>query len=218
MRIIRTRSKRSAIASCTLEWAEPEVVKRRGQGRGNSGVFLMSRYEVQVLDSYNNKTYLRRPVRRDLQAIRRRWSMCRANRASGSRTTLFSKRHDLTRMARSAKPAYVTVLQNGVLVQNHIEIEGTTSYDSNRPAYEPHPDEGAAATARPRQSRQVPQHLDSRNHADELQDAGGDGEGGKSAGRLEIVAASFALPSGGLRIAAKRRFSMDGLVGFRAVL
>ena len=46
-------------ADCQLhvEWASPSVVKGDGQGRGNSGVYLMGRYEIQVLDSYNNKTY-----------------------------------------------------------------------------------------------------------------------------------------------------------------
>src|SRR5262249_3046701 len=50
---------KQSFGDCQLhvEWAEPDVVKGSGQGRGNSGVFLMSRYEVQVLDSYNNKTY-----------------------------------------------------------------------------------------------------------------------------------------------------------------
>ena len=40
-----------------VEWAAPSVVKGDGQGRGNSGVYLMGRYEIQVLDCYNNKTY-----------------------------------------------------------------------------------------------------------------------------------------------------------------
>ena len=40
-----------------VEWAEPSEVKGEGQGRGNSGVYLMGRYEIQVLDCYNNKTY-----------------------------------------------------------------------------------------------------------------------------------------------------------------
>jgi hypothetical protein len=40
-----------------IEWATPEEVKGEGQGRGNSGVFLMERYEIQVLDSYSNQTY-----------------------------------------------------------------------------------------------------------------------------------------------------------------
>ena len=40
-----------------VEWASPSIVKGDGQGRGNSGVYLMGRYEIQVLDSYHNKTY-----------------------------------------------------------------------------------------------------------------------------------------------------------------
>ncbi len=40
-----------------VEWAEPSPAKGEGQGRGNSGVYLMGRYEIQVLDSYHNKTY-----------------------------------------------------------------------------------------------------------------------------------------------------------------
>src|SRR5262245_37256373 len=40
-----------------LEWRAPSVVKGNGQGRGNSGIFFMGRYELQVLDSYNNRTY-----------------------------------------------------------------------------------------------------------------------------------------------------------------
>src|SRR6266704_5018874 len=50
---------RQAFGDCQLhvEWAAPAEVKGEGQGRGNSGVFLQSRYELQVLDSWNNKTY-----------------------------------------------------------------------------------------------------------------------------------------------------------------
>src|SRR5262249_41827900 len=48
-----------AFGDCQLhiEWAAPSVVKGEGQGRGNSGVYLQSRYEIQILDSYENKTY-----------------------------------------------------------------------------------------------------------------------------------------------------------------
>jgi len=50
---------RQEFADCQLhvEWAAPSVVKGDGQGRGNSGVYLMGRYEIQVLDSYHNPTY-----------------------------------------------------------------------------------------------------------------------------------------------------------------
>jgi len=44
-----------------VEWATPSEVKGDGQGRGNSGVYLQGRYEIQVLDSYNNKTYFNGP-------------------------------------------------------------------------------------------------------------------------------------------------------------
>lgn len=53
---IRTKQE---FGSCQLhvEWAAPAQITGKGQGRGNSGVFLMNRYEIQVLDSYDNKTY-----------------------------------------------------------------------------------------------------------------------------------------------------------------
>src|SRR6266404_135290 len=52
-------STKQEFADCQLhiEWASPEEIKGEGQGRGNSGIFLSGRYELQVLDSYNNKTY-----------------------------------------------------------------------------------------------------------------------------------------------------------------
>ena len=53
-----------------IEWATPAEVKGEGQGRGNSGIFLMERYEVQVLDSYPKQDLLSRASRGDLQAIR----------------------------------------------------------------------------------------------------------------------------------------------------
>src|SRR5262249_43811477 len=50
---------KDAFGDCQLhiEWATPSVVSGSGQGRGNSGVYLMEKYEVQILDSYENKTY-----------------------------------------------------------------------------------------------------------------------------------------------------------------
>ena len=60
------------------------------------------------------------------------------------------------------KPAYVTVLQNGVVVQNHFELEGGTSY-VEKPHYTAHAEKDAAALAVPRQSGPLPQYLDPRD-------------------------------------------------------
>ena len=53
-----TTNRRFGDVQLHLEWRTPSVVEGEGQGRGNSGVFLMERYEVQVLDSYENETYV----------------------------------------------------------------------------------------------------------------------------------------------------------------
>ncbi len=119
-----------------LEWAAPAEVKGEGQGRGNSGVYLMGLYEVQILDSYNNETYF------DGQAgavYKQRPPLVNACRRPGEwqsydiifRAPRFDANGNLTR------PAYVTVLHNGVLVQDHFEIVGRSAY-RRPPTYAPH--------------------------------------------------------------------------------
>jgi hypothetical protein len=129
---------KQAFGDCQLhlEFAEPEVVKGSGQGRGNSGVKLMGRYEVQILDSYHNKTYY------DGQCgsiYKQTPPLVNVSRKPGewqSYDIVFeAPRFDAE--GKVAKPAYITVFQNGVLVQNHTEIEGTTSY-IQAPEYEKH--------------------------------------------------------------------------------
>ena len=131
---------KESFGDCQLhvEWAEPEVVKGSGQGRGNSGVFLMSRYEVQVLDSFHNKTYF------DGQcgAIYKQYPpLVNVSRKPGEWQTydIIFEAPKFDSDGKVTKPAYVTVLQNGVLVQNHSEIQGSTSY-FKPPEYEAHPD------------------------------------------------------------------------------
>ena len=116
-----------------MEWRIPENVVGSGQARGNSGLFLASTgtgdagYELQVLDSYNNKTYvngmagsiykqsipLANPMRKpgEWQAYDVVWTAPVFN-ADGSLKS----------------PAYVTVFLNGVLVDNHFELKGETRY------------------------------------------------------------------------------------------
>ena len=68
------------------------------------------------------------------------------------------------------KPAYVTVIHNGVVVQNHFELQGNTFYDKPA-AYEKHPEKHADPPPEPRQPGEVPQHLDPRDQADRRQEA-----------------------------------------------
>jgi hypothetical protein len=116
-----------------IEWRVPENVTGEGQARGNSGVFLASTgpqdagYELQVLDNYNNKTYVNGQAGSIYkQAI----PLANPNRKPGEWQT-----YDIAWTAPvfnddgSVKsPAYVTVFFNGVLVQNHFELKGETRY------------------------------------------------------------------------------------------
>jgi hypothetical protein len=116
-----------------IEWRIPENITGTGQARGNSGVFLASTgagdagYELQVLDSYNNKTYVNGQAGSIYkQAI----PLVNANRRPGEWQT-----YDVVWTAPAFNadgslktPAYVTVFFNGVLIQNHFELEGETLY------------------------------------------------------------------------------------------
>jgi hypothetical protein len=121
-----------------LEWAAPAEIRGRGQGRGNSGVYLMGKYEVQILDSYENETYFDGQA----AAIYKQWPpLVNASRKPGEWQTydiiFTAPRFD--EQGTLLKPAYVTVLHNGVVVQNHTELLGGTFYD-RPPQYEPHPE------------------------------------------------------------------------------
>jgi hypothetical protein len=119
-----------------IEWSAPNPPKGHSQGRGNSGVFLQDHYEVQVLDSYNDKTYF------DGQAsaiYKQRPPMVNAMRPPGEWNT-----YDIVWDAPQFKddgslksPAYITVLHNGVLTQNHFAVEGATPFNEV-PHYEKH--------------------------------------------------------------------------------
>jgi hypothetical protein len=116
-----------------IEWKIPENVTGSGQARGNSGVFLASTgsgdagYELQVLDNYNNKTYVNGQAGSIYkQAI----PLANPNRKPGEWQT-----YDVAWTApvfnsdgTLKSPAYVTVFFNGVLVQNHFELKGETRY------------------------------------------------------------------------------------------
>ncbi|HEY3975533.1 MAG TPA: DUF1080 domain-containing protein [Candidatus Sulfotelmatobacter sp.] len=116
-----------------VEWRIPENVTGSGQLRGNSGVFLASTgpgdagYELQVLDNYNNKTYVNGQAG---SIYKQAVPLANPNRKPGEWQT-----YDIAWTApvfnadgTLKSPAYVTVFFNGVLVQNHFELKGETRY------------------------------------------------------------------------------------------
>jgi hypothetical protein len=113
-------------AQLHIEWAAPAQVKGDSQGRGNSGVFLQSRYEVQVLDSFDNPTY----ADGQAGAIYGQWPpLVNASRKPGEWQT-----YDIVFEAprfegeKLVKPAFITVFHNGILVHNHREAMGPTMH------------------------------------------------------------------------------------------
>ena len=113
-----------------VEWAAPTPASGQSQGRGNSGVKIMGRYEVQVLDSFGDaKTYA------DGQAgalYGQYPPLVNASRPPGQWQT-----YDIIFHApkfgpdgKVLKPATATVLHNGVLVQDNTELKGTTAHKS----------------------------------------------------------------------------------------
>ncbi len=122
-----------------IEWAAPSVVKGDSQGRGNSGIFLMGLYEIQVLDCYDNPTY-----------------------ADGTTGALYGQYPPLANVCRKpgewqtydiiwegprfdgetlTKAARVTVLLNGVVLHHAVEVQGPTQH-RNAASYSPQPEVG----------------------------------------------------------------------------
>ena len=137
--------------SCQLhvEFACPPVddPNAKGQGRGNSGIFLMNHYELQVLDSYENPTYfegqcgsiykqfppyvncVKKPTEWQTYDIIFTRPILRTEKDANGKEYV----------AEVIRPAYITVLLNGCVVQNHWEIKGDTFFHRT-PQYQPHAD------------------------------------------------------------------------------
>lgn len=120
---------KAAFGSCQLhiEFRTPLAIAGIGQTRCNSGIFLMGRYELQVLDSYQNSTY----VNGQAASIYKQYiPLVNASKKPGDWQTydiIFTapKFHSAGALQ---EPAYITVLHNGVLVQNHVAIKGDTEW------------------------------------------------------------------------------------------
>ncbi len=112
-----------------IEWHSPVQVDptKTGQGRGNSGIFLQGLYEVQVLDNYNNKTYGNGQTG---SIYKQHIPLANACKKPGEWQVyeIFFTAARFNKEGRVIIPAYVTVLHNGVLVQNHSAIWGPTEY------------------------------------------------------------------------------------------
>jgi Domain of Unknown Function (DUF1080) len=122
---------KEAFGDCQLhlEFATPKVVKGSGQGRGNNGVgFMQGKYEIQILDSYENPTYV---VGQAAAVYNQRPPLVNASRKPGEWQTydIVFEAPRFESDGKLRKPAFVTVFHNGVLVQNHTEIKGATHYD-----------------------------------------------------------------------------------------
>lgn len=116
-----------------LEWRIPEHITGEGQARGNSGLFLASTgggddgYEIQILDSFNNRTYVNGQAG---SIYKQHIPLANAMREPGEWQT-----YDIVWTAPTwdatgtlTAPARVTAIHNGVLIQNHVELKGETVY------------------------------------------------------------------------------------------
>jgi hypothetical protein len=121
-----------------IEWKTPDTARGDGQGRGNSGIFLMSRYELQVLDNYHNRTYSNGQAGSIYKQHMPLVNVCRGPGEWQTYDIIFTApRFNSDSTVKSA--ARITVFQNGVLVQNNVSLWGNTEY-IGIPSYHMHGD------------------------------------------------------------------------------
>ena len=124
--IIQTKK---AFGDCQLhiEWRTPDSVKGDGQERGNSGIFFMGLFELQVLDNYNNRTYSNGQAGSMYKQSMPLVNVCRPPGEWQTYDVIFTApRFNGDSSLKS--PARITVFQNGVLVQNNFSLWGGTEY------------------------------------------------------------------------------------------
>ena len=121
-----------------IEWRIDKNVKGENQDRGNSGIFLMGRYELQVLDNYNNinKTYVNGQAGSMYKQTPPLVNVCKAPGEWQTYDIVFTAPR-FSDNGSVVIPAHITVIQNGVLVQNNTTIWGNTEYIGS-PFYEKH--------------------------------------------------------------------------------
>jgi hypothetical protein len=119
-----------------IEWRAPDVIVGEGQGRGNSGIFLQERYELQVLDSYESVTYSNGQAG---SIYKQSIPLVNATRKPGEWQVydVIYNQPVFSENGRVISPAKITVLHNGVLIQNGTQIYGPTEY-KGLPVYQTH--------------------------------------------------------------------------------
>lgn len=131
---------KQAFGDCQLhvEWAAPVPAEGQSQDRGNSGVYLMGLYEVQVLDSYHNETY----ADGQAAAVYGQYPpLVNAARPPGQWQSydIIFHRPRSDKDGKVLRPARMTVLHNGVLAQDNVDLTGPTAHRA-RPPYHAHAD------------------------------------------------------------------------------
>ena len=121
-----------------VEWATPSPAHGNGQDRGNSGIFLQSTYEVQVLDSFENETYWHGSA----GSIYKQYApLVNVTRKPGEWQVYDIVYHApaFNTDGRVTRRATFTVFHNGVLIQDHVEVMGVTTHEGP-PYYKVHAD------------------------------------------------------------------------------
>lgn len=111
-----------------IEWQTPTEITGDGQGRGNSGVFLQGLYEIQVLDGYNNRTYRNGQAASVYKQYAPLVNVCRQPGEWQTYDIIYTAPTFNNDSTSFYTPPRVTVLQNGVLVQNNVSIRGPMVY------------------------------------------------------------------------------------------
>ncbi|WP_425594127.1 3-keto-disaccharide hydrolase [Algibacter lectus] len=110
-----------------IEWKSSEVIKGKGQSRSNSGVFIQGRYEVQILDNNDNETYVNGQVG---SIYKQGIPLAKASSETGKWNVYDIIYHApvFNEAGEKTESGTITVLHNGVLIQDHYEIKGTTQF------------------------------------------------------------------------------------------
>ncbi|HEV2687979.1 MAG TPA: DUF1080 domain-containing protein [Bryobacteraceae bacterium] len=125
-------------AQIHVEFATPNMPQAKSQARGNSGVYLQGRYEIQILDSYQNPTYANGSCGALYGQYAPLVNVCRPPEQWQTYDIIFHA-PKCGADGKISEPGTVTVLHNGILVQDHVTIKGITTLGDKTNECEPGP-------------------------------------------------------------------------------